>query len=233
MKRLFRYGLIAVLVVFVAGCASQERIDQQQQTIQELESELSALRQENASLQAQLREEKQERQRLQQVREENEKLQEQLSDIKETTSRREGRNVVLSLPEKILFERGEAELQDEAKSALDKLADILVEHPDRIVMVKGHTDTIPILGGRYSSNWELASSRAASVVEYLSQKSDIRPERLIAAGYGEYHPVAPNDTEENRRLNRRVEIVLYPPSLPQREIGASGGQSESDMDSPE
>ncbi len=227
MKRMAAVSSVMVMLLALMGCASQDRIDEQQQTIQELENSVESLRSENARLESKLEKEQKERKRLQRLRKENEKLQDQLSDIKETTSRREGQYVVLSLPEKILFERGEAALQSEARTALDKLADVLEEHPDRTVMVQGHTDTIPIRGGRFSSNWELSSSRAASVVEYLSGKSDIRPGRLIAAGYGEYHPVAPNDTEENQRLNRRVEIVLFPPSLPEEKMKVPGAGGDT------
>lgn len=227
MKRMVAISSVMVMLLALMGCASQDRIDEQQQTIQELENTVESLRSENTRLESKLEKEKEERKRLERLRRENEKLQDQLSDIKETTSRREGQYVVLSLPEKILFERGEAALQSKARTALDKLADVLEEHPDRAVMVQGHTDTIPIRGGRFSSNWELSSSRAASVVEYLSDKSGIKPGRLIAAGYGEHHPVAPNDTEENQRLNRRVEIVLFPPSLPEEQMQLTGGTGDT------
>lgn len=228
MHRKFVSVIAVAMLAVLAGCATQGQLDRRDQTISELESEVESLRNENARLEARLEEEQEERERLERLQEKNKELEEQLSEIQETTSRREGQNVVLSLPEKILFERGKADLQAEARTALDKLADVLEDHPDRTVMVQGHTDTIPIRGGRFSSNWELSSSRAASVVEYLSGKSGISPGRLIAAGYGEYHPVAPNDTEENQRLNRRVEIVLFPPSLPEEKMQAPGTSRDTE-----
>jgi len=227
MRKIAASSAVFFVLLGLVGCASQQRVDEQQRTIGELETTVESLRRENDRLESQLEQEQQERARLENLRRENEELQDQLADIKETTSRREGRYVVLSLPEQILFQRGEAALQEKARSALDKLADVLVDYPDRTVMVQGHSDTIPILGGRFSSNWELSADRAASVVEYLSNKSDIRPGRLIAAGYGEHHPVAPNDSEENRRLNRRVEIVLFPPSLPQKSMQPPGTSSDT------
>lgn len=228
MRRTAVSVIVVAMLVVLVGCATQGQLDRRDQTISELENRVESLRNENARLESRLEQEKQERERLERLQEENKKLEEQLSEIQETTSRREGQYVVLSLPEKILFERGKANLQPAARTALDKLADVLVDHPDRTVMVQGHTDTIPIRGGRFSSNWELSSSRAASVVEYLSDKPDISPGRLIAAGYGQHHPVAPNDTEENQQLNRRVEIVLFPPSLPEEKMPVSGTSQDTE-----
>ncbi|MBW1902469.1 MAG: OmpA family protein, partial [Deltaproteobacteria bacterium] len=80
------------------------------------------------------------------------------------------------------------------------------------IQVEGHTDDVPIRSRQFPSNWELSSARALAVLRLLLEKSDIEPERLSAAGYGEYHPNVPNDSSENRRLNRRVDIVIVPGS---------------------
>ena len=77
--------------------------------------------------------------------------------------------------------------------------------------VEGHTDDVPIQTGRYASNWELSTARATTVVTYLLQDAGLAPERLSAAGYGEFHPRAPNTSPENRARNRRVDVVILRP----------------------
>ena len=79
--------------------------------------------------------------------------------------------------------------------------------------MEGHTDNVPLgaaLQARYPSNWELSTARATAVVRFLSEEAGLTPEMLAASGYGSYRPVAPNDTEEGRSQNRRIEIILVP-----------------------
>ena len=114
--------------------------------------------------------------------------------------------VVTLVTDGVLFDRGSAELKKDMIPILDGVIDILwkTEHPIR---VEGHTCNLPI-SGRYPSNWELSTTRATNVVRYLIEKRHLNPRRLSAAGYADSRPIAPNDTEENRTLNRRVDIVL-------------------------
>ncbi len=119
----------------------------------------------------------------------------------------EERGVVLELPERILFDTGRAELRDDFLPVLDLMADLLYRI-DNQVIVEGHTDNVPIQTARYPSNWELSVDRAVSVVRYLSEEHELVPERFQASGYGEYHPVATNETAEGRARNRRVTIVF-------------------------
>jgi chemotaxis protein MotB len=77
------------------------------------------------------------------------------------------------------------------------------------VRIEGHTDSVPISTARFSSNWELSASRAAGVARFFVEQG-LDPERLTAAGLGEFHPIAPNDSREGRARNRRIEIVLVP-----------------------
>ena len=79
---------------------------------------------------------------------------------------------------------------------------------DHDIVIEGYTDNLPMQSARYPNNWELSTARALSVVYYLINEKDIEPTRLSAKGYGEYRPIAPNDTPENRAKNRRVNIVL-------------------------
>ena len=81
------------------------------------------------------------------------------------------------------------------------------------VRIEGHTDSDKIHGAlqrKFSTNWELSAIRATTVARFLVEKSGLDPRIIYAAGYGEYHPVAPNDTPENKAKNRRIEIVLIP-----------------------
>jgi chemotaxis protein MotB len=107
----------------------------------------------------------------------------------------------------ILFANGDASLQPEAKKIIKDMFGFInsIDNPLRI---EGHTDNVPIRTAQYPSNWELSSARAMNLVRYLAEEYKIKPERLSGAGYGEYHPVAPNDTPENRAKNRRVEIMI-------------------------
>jgi chemotaxis protein MotB len=76
------------------------------------------------------------------------------------------------------------------------------------VRIEGHTDNVPIRTAVFKSNWELSVTRATEVVRYLIEAHGFPPSRISATGYSEYKPVAPNDTAENRALNRRIEIIL-------------------------
>ncbi len=105
-----------------------------------------------------------------------------------------------------LFDLGDENLKSEAIPALTEVAELLKNLPNEVI-VEGHTDNVPITGGVYQSNWELSITRALSVIEYFISKG-LSPERFIVAGYGEYHPLYPNDTPENRALNRRIEINI-------------------------
>jgi len=92
------------------------------------------------------------------------------------------------------------------------VAGILKNVKDKQIIVEGHTDNVPIssfLASKFPSNWELSSARAISVVRFL-QQNGIDPSFLGATGYGEFRPISPNDTEDNRAMNRRVEIILIP-----------------------
>jgi chemotaxis protein MotB len=117
--------------------------------------------------------------------------------------------MVIELPSNILFSSGSADLSEEGEAALNQVAAVLREIPNRDFQVAGHTDNEPIRRSRFTSNWELSTVRALEVVEYL-QEQGVTPTHLSAAGYSEFAPVAQNDSEEGRTENRRIEIVLMP-----------------------
>jgi len=119
----------------------------------------------------------------------------------------------VTLVDKILFDTGKVEVSEKGKEVLLELADSLRENKNHNIIVEGHTDDVPIglmLLERYPTNWELSAARAIGVVRILQEKGWLQPERLSAAGYSYYRPVASNDTPEGRRQNRRIEITLVP-----------------------
>ncbi len=126
--------------------------------------------------------------------------------------------MVIELANNILFDPGKTELKEDGQAALTELAGVLSSIKDRSFLVTGHTDNVPISSSKFKSNWELSTARAVNVVTYL-QDAGVTPQNLAAAGYGEYDPVASNETDEGKALNRRIEIVLMPnldelPALP-------------------
>lgn len=125
--------------------------------------------------------------------------------------------LVVRFPETVLFDSGRADLHPESLAALDAVAEVLRRVPNR-VRVEGHTDTDPISNFRFPSNWELSTARAGRVVRYFVDTYGLDPRRFESAGLGEYRPIAPNDTPENKQKNRRVDIVI----LSSRPAGQAG-----------
>lgn len=127
--------------------------------------------------------------------------------------------LVISLEEIGFFDSGSAALKPNALPALGKIASILSSEPEDL-RIEGHTDNIPIHNAQFASNWELSTARATRVLNLLITRFNISPDRLSAAGYAQYHPVASNDTVAGRAMNRRVDIVVLrndihnPPVLP-------------------
>jgi chemotaxis protein MotB len=114
--------------------------------------------------------------------------------------------------ESILFDSGKADVKKEGVEALAKVADVLKNTTDQDIIVAGYTDNVPIKGNLakiYPTNWELSAARAISVVKILAADG-VDPNLMSAAGFGEYHPVADNDTPEGKAKNRRMEIILMP-----------------------
>lgn len=120
--------------------------------------------------------------------------------------------VQLSMKGALLFDSGSATLRDESLLVLDKAALILERYGKGTIEIEGHTDNVPISGGRFASNEELSSARALSVFYYLVDHSLLDPVNLKHAGMGERVPIADNSTPEGRGKNRRVEIKIYNPS---------------------
>jgi len=117
--------------------------------------------------------------------------------------------MTLKLPSGILFPSGSAELSKDGQTALSEVVKILVQFKDRRFVVAGHTDNQPIKTAEFKDNWYLSTARANSVVQFMI-KQRFPAKNLAAAGYGEFDPVARNDTDTTREQNRRIEIILVP-----------------------
>ncbi len=118
--------------------------------------------------------------------------------------------VYVSISDKLLFRSGSAEINANANKVLAKIASIINDHKTLNVMVEGHTDDVPIHTDCVKDNWDLSVKRATAVVRHLETVHKINPDRLTAAGRGEYAPKADNNNSSNRKQNRRTEIVLTP-----------------------
>ncbi len=121
--------------------------------------------------------------------------------------REEDRGIVLQVDESILFDPGKAEIKEGSIDILNTISKI-IEETDNDIVAEGHTDNVPINTAKYKSNWELSTARAMNIVKYFIENKNISPTRLSVKGYGEYNPIAPNDTPENRTKNRRVDILI-------------------------
>lgn len=125
------------------------------------------------------------------------------------------KGLVITFVAEVLYDSGKAELRQDSLKKLDKVAGVInTTVKDLDIGVEGHTDNDPIKYSGWKSNWELSTARALSVLHYLVDEKKVKSERLSATGYGEFKPVASNDTKEGKQLNRRVEIVI----LPKKEI---------------
>ena len=117
--------------------------------------------------------------------------------------------LIVSLREAGFFDSGSATPKPEALPTLRRIADRLGATPYDL-RIEGHTDNVPIHNGEFDSNWELSSARATRIARLFLDLKAVPPERLSAAGYAEYHPVASNSTPEGRAENRRVDLVVMP-----------------------
>ena len=121
---------------------------------------------------------------------------------------RDGR-MLIALPNDVLFESGKALLKQEGKDAIAKVTDVLKTLTDRKFQVAGFTDDDAIHTTRFPSNWELSTARAVDVVRFMIAQG-MPPASVAAVGYGEFAPVVPNDSDEHKAQNRRIEIALQP-----------------------
>jgi len=118
--------------------------------------------------------------------------------------------VFINLSDKMLYRSGSANLSSKSNEVLAKIAKIIESRPDLDIMVEGYTDNVPMKNACMKDNWDLSVKRATSVVRALQTKYGVNPDRLIAAGRGQYNTIATNDTKEGRATNRRTRIIIMP-----------------------
>jgi len=139
-----------------------------------------------------------------------ERLGQEISD-KQVKLQMMEKGLVITVVGDLLFDSGKDKIKSEAFSLLDKVSSVLKDNmADFNIGIEGYTDNVPIKHSNWKSNWELSTARSLSVLHYLVNEEGISPSRLSAIGFGEYRPVASNNTKEGRKLNRRVEIVIQP-----------------------
>lgn len=117
--------------------------------------------------------------------------------------------MVVKLPSGILFPSGSDQLSSAGQTALTEVTSILTGFKDRRFLIAGHTDNVPIKTRQFRNNWVLSTARAVTMVEFMVGHG-MPATNVAAAGYGETDPVAPNDSDAGRELNRRIEIILVP-----------------------
>jgi chemotaxis protein MotB len=118
------------------------------------------------------------------------------------------RGLEISINSRVLFNSGSADLTLSSRDLVNRIADILTPLADNQICVEGHTDNRPIHTSQFPSNWELSAARAVTVLKILLANPNLKPGNLSSIGYGEYRPIASNDTPDGRAKNRRVTIVI-------------------------
>jgi chemotaxis protein MotB len=130
-----------------------------------------------------------------------------------------GDRLRVDMVDKILFDSGSAQISRRGENVLARVGEVLGKIGDKQLQVSGHTDNQPIsrkLKRQYPTNWELSIGRAMTVVRFLQDTVGVPPERLVASGHGEHHPIASNRSKAGQARNRRIEILLTPAMAPQR-----------------
>lgn len=118
--------------------------------------------------------------------------------------------VFINLSDKMLYQSGSAILTQRSNEVLEKIAQIVKTRPDVEVMVEGYTDSMPIKTDCIQDNWDLSVKRSTAVIRVLQEKYGVDPNKLIAAGRGQYNTLADNSTSEGRSINRRTRIIILP-----------------------
>lgn len=209
MNRTTSMTIALVAVLAAAGC-NKGLIKEQKAQIADLESK-------NHALEGELEEQKKM----------TDDLNTQLADLqtqqKVLIEEKDGLTQI-TLDGSASFHSADATLTHDGKETVDRIWSVLENYPDRRILIEGHADNRPIgANGRqfYPSNWELSSARAHSVLHYVEDKYGTEPDRLAAVGYGEFNPIADNETREGRAQNRRVVITVGSKmAIQQRQIQA-------------
>lgn len=204
IRNLVLLGLLAALVA-MAGCSCKEYETQ----ILQLDAQIAELQKEIANDEKIMAERKEIadelRENLQNCKAENAVLVEESEEV-----------VMITIPDQLSFAASQVMVLETMVPTLQAIAQSIQMHPDWDVYVEGYTDSRKILEEYheyYPSNWELGAHRAAAVVRYLTNELGLPAERFAAVSFGPFRPVADNDTEEGRRANRMVRIMMYNPEM--------------------
>ena len=205
-RRILSIICVLVLVMFVSGCAVNfyKTNPSDKVKIKELSGEVDRLEALRAEESARLKDAMNDLER---------RLKKEIND-KQVSLQMAERGLVITFVAEVLFDSGKADVKKEADPILGKVATVIrAKVSDRYIGIEGHTDNVPITYSGWKSNWELSTARATSVLHNLIDNGRLEPEKLSAIGYGEYRPIASNDTDEGRQLNRRVEVVILPKTI--------------------
>ena len=200
----------------------QEQLATMEKDKSTLQEQLAGLEKDKGSLQEQIAALERQKDQLQNTSQENQEQYDAL--VKKLSAeveqgqlqvRRYKNMLSVDVAEKIFFDSGRAVLKRSGQEVLKSVGDALKSYDDKVIRVVGYTDNVPIAKSArnvFATNWELSVARATNVVRFLEDVG-VPPERMVAAGRGEYAPVASNDTPEGRQKNRRIEIMLIDQSL--------------------
>ena len=209
MSRAFlRVVLVGLGLSMAAGCSGQKNMAQMEAENQKLRGDLNRAEGDMASI---LKERELLNNRLRAMQNEIEGMRSEIAGRPLVEPAPVGWTAVpgggmIAIEENILFGPGKAALRDEARKTLDGIVSTLGgEYGGKDIMVFGHTDDRPIKKSGWNDNWQLSTERGLAVVRFLKEHG-VSPDRLVAAGCGEFRPRVPNTTEPNRLSNRRVEI---------------------------
>jgi len=218
MKKIVVWVGVGILSALLAGCASTEKYKKLEADYNSLQTRFNGLQAGYSACKEQVAQAENEKADLL-AREEKSKstyeqlmsqLQKEVSEGQVTISQYEDK-LTVNVAEKIFFDSGSATIKPSGKEVLGKVGSIIKGLTDKVIRVEGHTDNVPIsksLRATYPTNWELSAARSTMVVRFLQDAAGVPPEMLMAAAFGEYRPIAPNDTPANKQKNRRIEIVL-------------------------
>ncbi len=209
-----------LLAMGQASCVSNRGF---QQAMDEKDSEIRGLREERSALKAQIQKQRSDLDTTRgQVSEASARISEpaapaevpdakfpELDKIGISYGMRDG-NMVISIPSSITFPSGQATLSKDGQTALKEVATTLKkQYVGAKYEIEGHTDSDPIKKSKFTSNRELSIARAMAVLTYLVEDCSIKDDQCVVAGFGQYEPVAKNDTDKDKAKNRRVEIVVH------------------------
>jgi len=214
-----KFAVIMFLMIFIlSGCASIEkakRTDELEIENQNLRARIEQLQKEKVrEVKHVVKQKERELSELEKAKLElEEALKKEIGNYKAKLEMTE-RGLVITFLSEVFFDSGKDVIREDGKGSLQKVGEVLNQNvPDSNVAIEGHTDNQPIKYSGWKTNWELSSARALAVLHYLVDECTVKPTRLSANGYGEFRPVAANDTKENTQKNRRVEVVILPSEI--------------------